>query len=99
VRSVVQLYPDPPITPAYSRCVIPGFGALAQQVQQAVSCVVNTRFRGFSSSGRAPALHAGGGRFESGKLHHVLIAQVFVNRDLRDNDLKVVRSLTIYRSK
>ena len=26
--------------------------------------------RGFSSAGRAPALQAGGHRFESGNLHH-----------------------------
>ena len=32
---------------------------------------VTTRMWGFSSAGRAPALHAGGQEFESPNLHHL----------------------------
>ena len=32
-----------------------------------------SRIGGFSSSGRAPALQAGGDRFEPGNLHHYLV--------------------------
>ena len=38
--------------------------------------------RGHSSAGRAPALHAGGRRFDPAWLHQVLISSFFKNLDL-----------------
>jgi hypothetical protein len=44
--------------------------------------------RGFSSAGRAPALQAGGQRFEPAKLHHIfrLVRKVGNSRISRDED-------------
>jgi hypothetical protein len=36
--------------------------------------VLTNMVRGFSSAGRAPALQAGGQRFEPAKLHHIVSA-------------------------
>ena len=40
------------------------------------------RVRGCSSAGRAPALHAGGHRFESGHLHQNLVNRIVDSRSL-----------------
>ena len=38
------------------------------------SCLPDLKFRGLSSAGRAPALHAGGQRFDPARLHCNLVA-------------------------
>ena len=48
---------------------------------------VRTVYRGCSSAGRAPALHAGGHRFESGHLH-----QNFVNRIVDSRSLSIAEA-------
>ena len=40
--------------------------------------------RGFSSVGRAPALQAGGQRFEPVKLHHFLLSALFTRLETTD---------------
>lgn len=45
------------------------------------SCLPDLKFRGLSSAGRAPALHAGGQRFDPARLHffkniHLIIMAV-----------------------
>ena len=56
MRSVVRIYPDPPTSA--------GPNALLFRVQSG-------RLRGHSSAGRAPALQAGGRRFDPVWLHHL----------------------------
>ena len=49
-------------------------GVQTQTPQCAVAADLS--IRGISSFGRAPALQAGGGRFEPGMLHHTTVAKI-----------------------
>ena len=50
-----------------------GVTAMSVQVRLRAPTFLNNIFsRGFSSAGRAPALHAGGQRFEPAKLHQFI---------------------------
>ena len=40
------------------------------------SCLPDLKFRGLSSAGRAPALHAGGQRFDPARLHFFIFGGV-----------------------
>ncbi len=66
MRSAVQICPDPPNLrdtslkdSSYSRLYVVVFRLVSHKF-----------FRGHSSAGRAPALHAGGQRFDPAWLHH-----------------------------
>ena len=63
VRSEVQVFPGPP--------EISGQNAQAAggRAERGLSCLTSVCRRGCSSAGRAPALQAGGRRFDPGQLH------------------------------
>jgi hypothetical protein len=76
VRSEVQLLPDPPGSEDSLRLLSrqkPRFLPAACGVMSAkiASCDFGQWTRGHSSAGRAPALQAGGRRFDPGWLHHL----------------------------
>ena len=60
MRSEVRLFPDPPLGRT-----VPRLGR-ARWITHRLN-----RARGCSSAGRAPALQAGGHRFDPGQLHHL----------------------------
>ena len=65
MRSEVRLFPDPPLL-RRELC----FGASVAPEFTGRRFMAN-RARGCSSAGRAPALQAGGHRFDPGQLHHL----------------------------
>ena len=64
MRSVVRLYPGPPVISFEFQ--VSSFG----RVSKLATGKLKLRKRGCSSAGRAPALQAGGHRFDPGQLHH-----------------------------
>ncbi len=67
---MVQVHPDPPS----SRGRLLGIKLSKVKNEAAVNAVVFTQKRGISSIGRAPALQAGGRRFDSVILHHCIMS-------------------------
>ena len=64
MRSEVRLFPDPPLL-RRELC----FGAMSRPSSRVDDSSAD-HARGCSSAGRAPALQAGGHRFDPGQLHH-----------------------------
>jgi hypothetical protein len=93
VRSEVQIFPDPPL------CVRCRPGSFASD-----PLLAGRKSRGHSSAGRAPALQAGGRRFDPAWLHHqsaraeprVFMCNVYSRGSVRRRqNLPSARSLTI----
>ena len=79
MRSEVRLFPDPPLS--RRNC------ALARLLRPGTPSTTHRRYRarGCSSAGRAPALQAGGHRFDPGQLHHQPLSETVKERQTRSD--------------